>query len=196
MKSLPLEITDVQLLQPKVFEDSRGSFFESYNERVLADLGISGPFVQDNQSFSYKDVVRGLHYQIKQPQGKLIRCLSGEIFDVAVDLRRNSPTFCKWVGEILSSANRRMLWIPPGFAHGFMVLSEGAEVLYKATDFWAPQHERTILWNDPILQIEWPACPHAIVSVKDLAGSTLEHAAVYEQPLQQNQNASIHVVSR
>jgi dTDP-4-dehydrorhamnose 3,5-epimerase len=196
MKSLPLEITDVQLIQPKVFEDSRGFFFESYNERVLADLGISGPFVQDNQSLSYKDVVRGLHYQIKQPQGKLIRCLSGEIFDVAVDLRRNSPTFCKWVGEILSSTNRHMLWIPPGFAHGFMVLSENAEVLYKATDFWAPQHERTILWNDPIVGIEWPACPDPIVSVKDLAGLTLEHAAVYEQPLQQNQNASIHAVSR
>jgi dTDP-4-dehydrorhamnose 3,5-epimerase len=196
MKSLPLEITDVQLIQPKVFEDSRGFFFESYNERVLADLGISGPFVQDNQSLSYKDVVRGLHYQIKQPQGKLIRCLSGEIFDVAVDLRRNSPTFCKWVGEILSSTNRHMLWIPPGFAHGFMVLSENAEVLYKATDFWAPQHERTILWNDPIVGIEWPACQDPIVSVKDLAGLTLEHAAVYEQPLQQNQNASIHAVSR
>ena len=185
MKSVATEIADVQLLEPRVFDDSRGSFFESYNERVLADFGILSPFVQDNQSFSHKDVVRGLHYQVKQPQGKLIRCLSGEIFDVAVDLRRNSPTFCKWVGETLSAGNRRMLWIPPGFAHGFMVLSHGAEVLYKATDFYAPQHERTILWNDPTLQIEWPRGAQAILSVKDLAGSTLEHAAVYEQPLQQ-----------
>ena len=127
-----------------------------------------------------RDVVRGLHYQIKQPQGKLIRCLSGEIYDVAVDLRRNSPTFCKWVAETLSAANRKMLWIPPGFAHGFMVLSDGAEVLYKATDFCAPQHERTILWNDPTLQIAWPHKDRAILSVKDLAGSTLDHAAVYE----------------
>jgi dTDP-4-dehydrorhamnose 3,5-epimerase len=192
MKSVALAIPDVQLLEPRVFEDSRGSFFESYNERVLADLGIPGPFVQDNQSFSYKGVVRGLHYQIEQSQGKLIRCISGEIFDVAVDLRRKSPTFCKWVGETLSSTNRHMLWIPPGFAHGFMVLSESAEVLYKATDFWAPQHERTILWNDPILQIQWPQGDRAILSVKDLAGSTLEHAVVYEQPLQQ---ASVHAVT-
>jgi dTDP-4-dehydrorhamnose 3,5-epimerase len=135
MKAVATSIADVQLMEPRVFEDSRGSFFESYNQRVLAGLGIKGPFVQDNQSFSKRDVVRGLHYQIQQPQGKLIRCLSGEIFDVAVDLRRHSPTFRQWVGETLSSANRRMLWIPPGFAHGFMVLSEGAEVLYKATDF-------------------------------------------------------------
>jgi dTDP-4-dehydrorhamnose 3,5-epimerase len=183
MKAVATAIADVRLLEPRVFEDSRGSFFESYNERVLAPMGIAGPFVQDNQSFSYKGVVRGLHYQIKQPQGKLIRCISGEIFDVAVDLRRNSPTFCKWVGETLSSGNRRMLWIPPGFAHGFMVLSDGAEVLYKATDFWAPQHERTIVWNDPGLQIEWPHRNQAILSEKDLAGLTLEHAAVYEEPM-------------
>jgi dTDP-4-dehydrorhamnose 3,5-epimerase len=181
MKSAATAIADVQLLVPRVFEDSRGSFFESYNERVLAEAGILGPFVQDNQSFSHKNVVRGLHYQIKQPQGKLIRCLSGEIFDVAVDLRRHSPTFCKWVGETLSASNRHMLWIPPGFAHGFMVLSEGADVLYKATDFYAPQHERTILWNDPGLQIEWPRHTTAILSAKDLAGQTMEHAAVYEQ---------------
>jgi dTDP-4-dehydrorhamnose 3,5-epimerase len=196
MKSVATTIADVQLLEPRVFEDSRGSFFESYNERVLADLGIKGPFVQDNQSFSYKDVVRGLHYQIKQPQGKLIRCLSGAIFDVAVDIRRNSPTFCKWVGETLSAANRQMLWIPPGFAHGFMVLSEGAEVLYKATDFYAPQHERTILWNDPALKIEWPRMNRAILSVKDLAGLTLEHAAVYEQLAQAEIKTSAHTVNR
>jgi dTDP-4-dehydrorhamnose 3,5-epimerase len=190
MKAVATTIADVQLLEPRVFEDSRGSFFESYNERVLAEMGIVGPFVQDNQSFSYKDVVRGLHYQIKQPQGKLIRCLSGEIYDVAVDLRRGSPTFCKWVGEILSAANHKMLWIPPGFAHGFMVLSDSAEVLYKATDFWAPQHERTILWNDPALQIAWPHKDRAILSAKDLAGLTLEHAAVYEQTTQPAQKAA------
>jgi dTDP-4-dehydrorhamnose 3,5-epimerase len=181
MKAVATRIADVQLVEPRVFEDSRGLFFESYNERVLAEFGIKGPFVQDNQSFSRQDVVRGLHYQIQQSQGKLIRCLSGEIFDVAVDLRRHSPTFRQWVGETLSSSNRRMLWIPPGFAHGFMVLSEGAEVLYKATDFYAPQHERTILWNDPSINIEWPRKNQAILSPKDLAGSTLEHAAVYEE---------------
>jgi dTDP-4-dehydrorhamnose 3,5-epimerase len=181
MKAAVTAIPDVKLLEPRLFEDSRGFFFESYNERVLADQGITGPFVQDNQSFSHKGVVRGLHYQIQQAQGKLIRCLSGEIFDVAVDIRRNSPTFGKWVGETLSEANRRMLWIPAGFAHGFMVLSEGANVLYKATDFYAPQHERTILWNDPQLKIDWPLEISAILSVKDLAGSTLANAEVYEQ---------------
>ena len=180
MKSVATTIADVLLLEPKVFEDSRGTFFESYNERALAELGIKGPFVQDNQSFSRRDVVRGLHYQIHHPQGKLIRCLSGEIYDVAVDLRRHSPTFCQWVGETLSSSNRKMLWIPPGFGHGFMVLSEGAEVLYKATDFYAPQHERTLLWNDPALKIDWPRGNRAILSAKDLAGFTLEHAQVYE----------------
>jgi dTDP-4-dehydrorhamnose 3,5-epimerase len=174
-------IADVKLLEPRVFEDSRGLFFESYNERALAESGISLPFVQDNQSFSLKGVVRGLHYQIQQPQGKLIRCISGEIFDVAVDLRRGSSTFCQWVGETLSAANRRMLWIPPGFAHGFMVLSEGADVLYKATDFYAPQYERTLLWNDPDLQIRWPQQAEAILSAKDLAGQSLEHAVVYDQ---------------
>ena len=169
------------ILEPRVFEDSRGFFFESYNQRVLTESGIDGSFVQDNQSFSKRDVVRGLHYQIQQPQGKLIRCLSGEIFDVAVDIRRHSPTFRQWVGETLSSSNRRMLWIPPGFAHGFMVLSEGAEVLYKATDFYAPQHERTILWNDPTLKIEWPYQSRAILSAKDLAGSALEDAEVFDR---------------
>ena len=181
MKAEVTAIPDVKLIEPKVYKDPRGFFFESYNERVLTEQGIPGPFVQDNQSFSYKGVVRGLHYQIKQAQGKLIRCLSGEIFDVAVDIRRNSPTFGKWVGETLSEANRRMLWIPAGFAHGFMVLSEGANVLYKATDFYAPQYERTILWNDPELKIEWPHQISAILSQKDLLGSTLAQAEVYEQ---------------
>jgi dTDP-4-dehydrorhamnose 3,5-epimerase len=180
MKAVATRIADVQVIEPRIFEDSRGLFFESYNERVLAGFGILGPFVQDNQSFSRRDVVRGLHYQIQQPQGKLIRCISGEVFDVAVDLRRHSPTFSQWVGETLSSSNRRMLWIPPGFAHGFMVLSESAEVLYKATDFYAPQHERTILWNDPAIQIEWPQKDRAILSDKDLAGFTLKQAPVYE----------------
>jgi len=194
MKAVTTTIADVQLLEPRVFEDSRGSFFESYNERVLAEVGIVASFVQDNQSFSYKNVVRGLHYQVKQPQGKLIRCLSGEIFDVAVDLRRNSPTFCKWVGETLSAGNRQMLWIPPGFAHGFMVLSDGAQVLYKATDFYAPQHERAILWNDPTLHVEWPRIGRAIVSAKDSAGLTLEHAAVYEQPIRPQRKTFPHAV--
>jgi len=181
MKAVATSIADVQLFEPRVFEDSRGLFFESYNERVLAGFGVLGRFVQDNQSFSRRDVVRGLHYQIQQPQGKLIRCISGEIFDVAVDLRKHSPTFRQWVGQTLNSANRRMMWIPPGFAHGFMVLSESAEVLYKATDFYAPQHERTILWSDPALQIEWPHKDRAILSAKDLDGLTLEQAAVYEE---------------
>jgi len=181
MKAVATTIADVQIIEPDVFEDNRGSFFESYNERVLAEFGISGRFVQDNQSFSRRDVVRGLHYQIQQPQGKLIRCLSGEIFDVAVDLRRHSPTFCQWVGQTLSGSNRQMLWIPPGFAHGFMVLSEGAEVLYKATDFYAPKHERTLLWNDAAMKIDWPRKHRAILSAKDLAGKTLDHAEVYEQ---------------
>src|SRR6202167_4454916 len=180
MKGVETRIADVKLLEPQVFEDSRGSFFESYNKRVLAELGIRGNFVQDNQSFSRRDVVRGLHYQIRHPQGKLIRCVSGEIFDVAVDLRRDSPTFGEWVGETLSRDNHRMLWIPPGFGHGFMVLSETAEVLYKATDFYAPEHERTILWNDPAIGIEWPHQAEAILSPKDLAGSTLDQAEVYE----------------
>jgi dTDP-4-dehydrorhamnose 3,5-epimerase len=183
MKAVPTSIPEVQICEPRVFEDSRGYFFESYNARVLAEVGISGNFVQDNQSFSYKDVVRGLHYQIKQSQGKLIRCLSGEIFDVAVDIRRNSPTFCQWVGEVLTGSNRRMLWIPPGFAHGFMVLSDTAEVLYKATDFYAPQHERTLLWDDRAIGIQWPGKNKAILSPKDLAGSTLTDAEVYELPL-------------
>jgi dTDP-4-dehydrorhamnose 3,5-epimerase len=181
MKAVATAIPEVKLLEPRIFEDSRGFFFESYNQRALAGQGIPDSFVQDNQSFSYKDVVRGLHYQIEQAQGKLIRCLVGEIFDVAVDIRRNSPTFGKWVGEVLSASNHRMLWIPAGFAHGFMVLSEGAEVLYKATDFYAPQHERTILWNDPALHIEWPHQNQAILSPKDLAGAALQQAEVYEQ---------------
>jgi dTDP-4-dehydrorhamnose 3,5-epimerase len=184
MKSVATGIAEVLLVEPRVFADSRGFFFESYNERTFAESGIEGPFVQDNQSFSYRDVVRGLHYQIQQPQGKLIRCISGEIFDVAVDIRRYSPTFGKWAGEVLSGENKRMLWVPAGFAHGFMVLSEAAEVLYKATDFYAPQHERTILWDDPSIQIKWPGSGRAILSDKDQAGAALQDAEVYEKPEQ------------
>jgi len=183
MKAVATSIAEVRIIEPRVFADSRGYFFESFNERVFAGAGIAGPFVQDNQSFSLEGVVRGLHYQIQQAQGKLIRCISGEIFDVAVDIRRHSPTFGEWVGERLSSSNRRMLWVPPGFAHGFMVLSETAEVLYKATEFYAPQYERTILWNDPSIGIAWPAAQQAILSDKDLAGSSLAQAEVFEQTL-------------
>jgi dTDP-4-dehydrorhamnose 3,5-epimerase len=183
MKARSTDIADVQILEPRVFTDSRGHFFESFNERAFAAVGIGGPFVQDNQSLSHRGVVRGLHYQVQQAQGKLIRCISGEIFDVAVDLRRYSRTFGQWVGETLSSSNRQMLWVPAGFAHGFMVLSETAEVSYKATDFYAPQYERTILWNDRSIGIAWPATHPAILSDKDLAGSSLAQAEVYEQNL-------------
>jgi len=196
MKVAATRIAEVQIIEPDVFKDDRGSFFESYNERAFAEFGISGRFVQDNQSFSRRGVVRGLHYQIQQPQGKLIRCLSGEIFDVAVDLRRHSPTFSQWVGQTLSSSNRQMLWIPPGFAHGFMVLSESAEVLYKATDFYAPKYERTILWNDAAIKIDWPRKNRAILSAKDLAGNTLEHAEVYEQMGQPAENTPARAVVR
>lgn len=179
MKQLVTSIPEIKLLEPNVYEDSRGAFFETYNQRTMADLGISAPFVQDNQSHSMRGVLRGLHYQIEQPQGKLIRCLQGEIFDVGVDLRKSSATFGQWVGETLSAKNRRMLWIPPGFAHGFLVLSETAEVLYKTTDFYAPKHERTILWNDPTIHIKWPRGEMPILSGKDLQGHSFENADVY-----------------
>jgi dTDP-4-dehydrorhamnose 3,5-epimerase len=180
MRGISTRIADVKVIEPKVFEDERGSFFESYNQRSLEEMGIRETFVQDNQSLSHRGVLRGLHYQIEQAQGKLIRCLRGEIFDVAVDLRRGSPTFGQWVGEYLNSENKRMLWIPRGFAHGFMVLSEAAEVLYKTTAFYAPKHERTILWNDSTIHIEWPTQNRPILSGKDLAGDTFEGASVYE----------------
>ncbi len=179
MNEVPTRIPAVKLIEPKVFIDSRGLFFESYNQRTLAQFGILDAFVQDNQSQSQHGVLRGLHYQIEQPQGKLIRCLRGEIFDVAVDLRKSSPTFGQWVGVELSGENRRMLWIPSGFAHGFLVLSETADVLYKTTDFYAPKHERTILWNDPTIHIHWPIDTTPILSGKDLAGHTFDQAQVY-----------------
>ena len=156
MNVIQTKISDVLIVEPKVFADARGFFYESFNKKLMQAAGITGDFVQDNHSRSIKNVLRGLHYQIKQPQGKLIRATVGEIFDVAVDIRRRSPTFGKWVGFNLSEQNRRMAWIPPGFAHGFLVLSEHAEVLYKTTDYWAPQFERTIIWNDGNLGITWP----------------------------------------
>jgi dTDP-4-dehydrorhamnose 3,5-epimerase len=152
---------------------------ETYNEKALASNGISPHFVQDNQSRSRRNVLRGLHYQIRQPQGKLVRAVIGEIFDVAVDLRRDSPTFGEWVGEVLSSENKEMLWVPPGFAHGFLVLSEWAEVLYKATDYYAPQFERTIRWDDPDIGIGWPILAEPQLSAKDNQGNQLRNAEVY-----------------
>ena len=179
MKEVSTKIPEVKLIEPKVFTDNRGLFFESYNRRTLAQFGINDSFVQDNQSLSRHGVLRGLHYQIEQPQGKLIRCLQGEIFDVAVDLRKSSQTYGQWAGVNLSGENRHMLWVPRGFAHGFLVLSETAEVLYKTTDFYAPKHERTILWNDPTIHIEWPIDTAPALSGKDLAGHTFDQAQVF-----------------
>jgi len=157
MQVTPTAIADVLLLKPRVFGDSRGFFFESFNQRVFTDsTGVTLPFVQDNHSRSAKGVLRGLHFQVEQPQGKLVRVCQGAVFDVAVDIRKDSPTYGRWVGEILSSDNHHQLWVPPGLAHGFLVLSEIADFLYKTTDYYAPQHERCIVWNDPTLDIRWP----------------------------------------
>jgi len=181
MEVIPLAIPEVLLIEPRVFADARGFFFESYNHRRFETaIGRSVCFVQDNHSCSVNNVLRGLHYQISQPQGKLVRVVQGEVFDVAVDIRKNSPTFGRWVGEVLSAANKRQLWIPEGFAHGFLVLSESAEFLYKTTDYYAPQFERTILWNDPSLAIRWPiAGSEPILSGKDLQGTPLPQAEVF-----------------
>jgi dTDP-4-dehydrorhamnose 3,5-epimerase len=171
MNVIPTAIPDVLILEPKVFGDSRGFFFESYNAQVFREAtGVTAHFVQDNHSRSARGVLRGLHYQIEQPQGKLVRCTQGEVFDVVVDIRRDSPTFGQWVGEILSEENKRQLWIPPGLAHGFLVLSESADFLYKTTEYYAPQHERSILWNDPDLAIEWPL-NSPLLSAKDAAAT-------------------------
>lgn len=169
------------IIEPKVFGDSRGFFMESFNMRAFAELtGTQLSFVQDNHSRSTQGVVRGLHYQVRQPQGKLVRVVQGVIFDVAVDLRRASPSFGRWVGVELSEENRRQFWIPPGFAHGFLVRSESADVLYKATDYYAPEHERSILWNDPSIGIDWPqVASDALLSDKDRRGLRLEDAEVY-----------------
>jgi dTDP-4-dehydrorhamnose 3,5-epimerase len=172
-KSTPLEIPDVIVLEPRVFEDQRGLFFESFNQSKFEEAtGVITSFVQDNHSKSFKGVLRGLHYQIPPySQGKLIRAVAGEIFDVAVDIRVDSPTYGKWVGVYLSDLNQRQLWIPPGFAHGFLALSETAEVLYKTTDYYAPKHERCIIWNDSTLNIEWPLKNAPILSPKDARGT-------------------------
>jgi dTDP-4-dehydrorhamnose 3,5-epimerase len=172
-------LDEVKLLVPRVFADSRGFFLESYNQRTFGELGIHETFVQDNHSRSEQGVLRGLHYQLVQPQGKLVRAVRGEIFDVAVDLRRSSPTFGRWTGHLLSEDNKLMLWIPAGFGHGFLVLSPVAEVLYKATDFYAPQGERSVLWNDPEIGIEWPDAGTPILSSKDAAGKRLLEADVF-----------------
>src|SRR5215813_8361390 len=176
MKVTPTSLPGVLLLEPCVFRDDRGFFLESYNETAMAAAGISERFVQDNHSYSVRNVVRGLHYQECHPQGKLVRVPAGEIFDVAVDMRRKSPTFGKWCGEILSGENLRMLWIPVGFAHGFCVLSESAHVLYKSTDFYHPECERTVIWNDAELNIGWRLAGNAIVSAKDRDGVPLRQA--------------------
>ncbi len=180
MQLIDTAIPDVKLIEPTVYGDQRGFFYESFNARTFAALtGVSTPFVQDNHSRSMRGVLRGLHYQIRQPQGKLVRVVSGEIFDVAVDIRRGSPTFGKWVGDYLSEQNKRQIWVPAGFAHGFVVVSEFAEVLYKTTDYWAPEHERSILWNDATIGIEWPDAGELVLSAKDLAGKAFEEAEVF-----------------
>ena len=179
MSVTPTTLPDVLAIEPRVFSDERGFFFESWNERAFAAAGLDATFVQDNHSRSLRNVLRGLHYQIEHAQGKLVRVCAGEVFDVAVDIRRSSPTFGRWVGVTLSAQNHRMLWIPPGFAHGFLVLSEAAEFLYKTTDYWYAEHERTLLWNDPTLRIEWPLDGAPIVAAKDAVGRPLASADLY-----------------
>jgi len=179
MQVIRTAIPEVLLIEPKVFGDDRGFFYESYNERELEKLGLRAHFVQDNHSRSARNVLRGLHYQIRQPQGKLVRVTAGEIYDVAVDIRRGSPTFGKWTAAVLSASNRKMCWVPAGFAHGFLVVSDHAEVQYKTTDYWAPQHERCILWNDRDLAISWPIKGEPILSQKDRTGLPLKEAELF-----------------
>jgi dTDP-4-dehydrorhamnose 3,5-epimerase len=179
-KKTPTSLPGVFILEPRVFGDERGFFLESYNERTMAELGIEGRFVQDNHSSSQRNVLRGLHYQIKQTQGKLVRVVEGEILDVAVDLRRSSSTFGRWHGVRLSGENKRMLWIPAGFAHGFYVTSEKAQVLYKATDYYAPEYERTLAWNDSDLKIDWELQGEPVVSAKDQRGLSLRVAETFD----------------
>lgn len=181
MNVIKTNISDVLVLEPKVFGDERGFFYESFNAKVFEDItGVKTDFVQDNHSKSAKHVLRGLHYQTKQVQGKLVRAIQGEVFDVAVDVRKSSPTFGQWVGEVLSADNKRMMWVPPGFAHGFLVLSDTAEFLYKTTDFYAPEYEQVIVWNDPTIQIEWPLEGQPAISSKDAAGRQLNDAIVFD----------------
>ena len=179
MNLINTAIPDVKIIEPRVFSDARGFFFESWNYKTLADAGLDLDFVQDNHSHSTKNVLRGLHYQTEHAQGKLVRVIVGEVFDVAVDLRRRSPTFGKWVGETLSAENKRMLWIPPGFAHGFVVRSDVAEFLYKTTDYWHAEYEHTLLWNDPALAIDWGLTAAPVLAAKDAAGALLKDAEVY-----------------
>ncbi|MDF3822169.1 dTDP-4-dehydrorhamnose 3,5-epimerase [Leptospira sp. 96542] len=183
MKVIPTALPEVLILEPKVFGDARGFFFESFNQKVFNDAtGTDHQFVQDNHSRSAKGVLRGLHYQIQQPQGKLVRVVRGSVFDVAVDLRRNSPRFGRWVGLELSAENQRQLWVPPGFGHGFLVVSESAEFLYKTTDYYAPEHERCVIWNDPTLGIAWPLElleDQPQLSEKDSRGAALAQAETY-----------------
>ena len=180
MKVEPASIADVLVLEPKKHGDARGFFYESYNRKIFAQAtGLDVAFVQDNHSRSAKNVLRGLHYQLRQPQGKLVRVTVGEIWDVAVDMRRSSPSFGRWTGIKLDAAAPRMLWIPAGFAHGFVVLSEHAEVQYKTTDFYAPEHERTLLWNDPALGIKWPLAGEPVLSDKDRRGTPLASAETF-----------------
>ena len=194
MNILKTEIPDVLIIEPKVFGDARGFFYESFNQKVWREkTGIDAIFVQDNHSRSAKNVLRGLHYQIRQPQGKLVRAVRGAVFDIAVDLRRKSPTFGRWVGTELSEENCRQLWIPVGFAHGFLVLSDVAEFLYKTTDYWAPEFERTINWNDPDLAVAWPLQGEPVLSAKDARGTAFKEAEVFEggQVLQSSINEGI-----
>lgn len=177
----PTAIPEVLVLEPKVFGDARGFFFESFNARHFAEVtGLQVDFVQDNHSKSARGVLRGLHYQIERAQGKLVRAVQGSVFDVAVDMRKSSPTFGQWVGEILSADNYKQLWVPPGFAHGFVVLSESAEFLYKTTDYWYPEHERSLLWNDPTLAIDWPIDFEPQLAAKDAMGQAFGQAEAYK----------------
>lgn len=181
MKVTPTAIPEVLVVEPRVFGDHRGFFFESFNQRDWkAQTGLDTEFVQDNHSKSIQGVLRGLHYQIQQPQGKLVRVVVGEVFDVAVDLRKSSPTFGQWVGIILSAENKKQFWVPAGFAHGFMVLSAEAEFLYRTTDYWAPEYERSIIWNDPQLGIEWPDSCTPILSEKDEKAVAFADAELYD----------------
>jgi dTDP-4-dehydrorhamnose 3,5-epimerase len=182
MNVIQTSLSGVLLLEPRVFGDERGFFFESFNARVFQEAtGVKAPFVQDNHSHSTRGVLRGLHYQIQQAQGKLVRAVSGEVFDAVVDLRRSSPTFGHWEGFVLSAQNKRMLWVPPGFGHGYLVTSEAADFLYKTTDYWAPEHERCVLWNDPAIGVKWPLPLNQAptLSGKDQQGALLAQAEVY-----------------
>ncbi len=181
MQVIQTEISDVLMIEPRIFGDERGFFYESYNEKVFTqETGLQLHFVQDNHSRSQKNVLRGLHYQIQQPQGKLVRVIKGEVFDVAVDLRKSSTTLGQWVGCHLSAENKRQFWIPKGFAHGFLVLSDEAEFLYKTTDYYAPQFDRTLIWNDPKIAINWPTTEDPILSEKDQKGKSFQEADLYE----------------